>query len=310
MSKGGLECLGALPLTLSVYPMFVEFPLSDLPPLLIWPLAFVCGAALGSFLNVVIVRLPIMLMRQWRAEARAALELETEAMPAYNLATPRSHCPNCGNFIAWHDNLPLIGWLKRRGRCAACGTAISIQYPLVELSSALLAVAVVALHGTGWPSLWLFGACLALLALAIIDWRTQLLPDRLTLPLLWAGLLYQWLFDPLLLPSAVLGAVAGYLSLWAVYWLFKLTTGKEGMGYGDFKLMAALGAWLGWQSLPLLLLLSAGAGAIVGIVLVTSRRHASDQPMPFGPYIALAGWIALLVGKPLLASYQALLLGG
>ncbi|WP_110650406.1 prepilin peptidase [Salinicola peritrichatus] len=279
-------------------------------PSIIWPLAFVFGAVLGSFLNVVIVRLPVMLMQRWRAEARAALELEAEPQPRYNLATPRSHCPACGNFIAWHDNVPLVGWLKRRGRCAACGTPISVQYPLVELVSALLAVAVIALHGAGWQSLWLIGACLTLLALAVIDWRTQLLPDALTLPLLWAGLLYQWLFEPLMLESAVLGAIAGYVSLWTVYWLFKLTTGKEGMGYGDFKLMAALGAWLGWQNLPLLLLLSAGVGAIVGIVLVALRRHARDQPMPFGPYIALAGWVALLVGKPLMASYQALLLGG
>lgn len=304
------ELLSAVPLALSAHSVFVEFPLSDLPPLFIWPLAFVLGAALGSFLNVVIVRLPVMLMRRWRAEALEALEQPADASSTYNLATPRSHCPGCGNFIAWHDNLPLLGWLKRRGRCAACGMSISAQYPLVELVAGLLAVAVVAIHGASWQSLWLIGACLTLLAMAVIDWRTQLLPDALTLPLLWAGLLYQWLFAPPMLESAVLGAVAGYLSLWSVYWLFKLTTGKEGMGYGDFKLMAALGAWLGWQSLPLLLLLSAGVGAIVGILLIVSRRQARDQAMPFGPYIALAGWIALLLGAPLLATYQALLLGG
>lgn len=290
--------------------MFVELPLSDLPPLLAWPLAFLFGAALGSFLNVVIVRLPVMLMQRWRAEALEALEQPVEASPAYNLATPRSHCPGCGHFIAWHDNLPLVGWLKRRGRCAACGTAISVQYPLIELVSALLTVAIMVLHGVSWQSLWLVGACLCLLALAVIDWRTQLLPDALTLPLLWAGLLYQWLFAPLMLESAVLGAVAGYLSLWSVYWVFKLTTGKEGMGYGDFKLMAALGAWLGWQSLPLLLLLSAGVGAVVGLILIALRQQDRNQAMPFGPYIALAGWIALLIGAPLLAGYQALLLGG
>ncbi len=300
----------ALPLALTIYSMFVELPLSDLPPLLTWPLAFVFGAVVGSFLNVVIVRLPVMLMRRWRAEALEALEQPAEADSRYNLATPRSHCPSCGHFIAWHDNLPLVGWLKRRGRCAACGTSISAQYPLVELAAALLSVAVIALHGVDWQSLWLIGACLSLLALAVIDWRTQLLPDALTLPLLWAGLLYQWLFAPLMLESAVLGAVAGYLSLWSVYWLFKLVTGKEGMGYGDFKLMAALGAWLGWQSLPLLLLLSAGVGAIAGLILIASRQQDRDQTMPFGPYIALAGWIVLLVGAPLLASYQALLLGG
>ncbi|WP_239023693.1 prepilin peptidase [Salinicola corii] len=284
--------------------------MSDLPPLFIWPLAFVLGAVLGSFLNVVIVRLPVMLMRRWRAEALEALEQPAEANPQYNLATPRSHCPSCGHFIAWHDNLPLVGWLKRRARCAACGTSISVQYPLIELASAILALAVIALHGLSWQSLWLVSACLTLLALAVIDWRTQLLPDTLTLPLLWAGLLYQWLFAPLMLENAVLGAIAGYLSLWSVYWLFKLTTGKEGMGYGDFKLMAALGAWLGWQSLPLLLLLSAGVGAIAGMTLIATRRQDRNQAIPFGPFIALAGWIAMLVGEPLLVIYRNLLLGG
>ncbi|WP_232822368.1 A24 family peptidase [Salinicola sp. CR57] len=283
--------------------------MSDLPPLFTWPLAFVFGAVLGSFLNVVIVRLPVMLMRRWRAEALAALEQPAEASPRYNLATPRSHCPGCGHFIAWHDNLPLIGWLKRRGRCAACGTSISVQYPLIELASAMLAVTAIGIHGVSWQSLWLVGACLTLLAGAVIDWRTQLLPDVLTLPLLWAGLLYQWLFAPWMLESAVLGAIAGYLSLWSVYWLFKLITGKEGMGYGDFKLMAALGAWLGWQSLPLLLLLSAGVGAVAGVTLIATQRQERNQAMPFGPYIALAGWIVLLVGEPLLAAYRNLLLG-
>ncbi|WIX34274.1 A24 family peptidase [Salinicola sp. JS01] len=284
--------------------------MSQLSPWLLWPLAFVLGACLGSFINVVIVRLPVMLMRRWRAEARAALELEAEPMPRYDLLLPRSHCPACGQFIAWHDNLPLIGWLKRRGRCAACSATISPQYPLVELLAGGMALAAMAIHGPSVETLWLVGACLVLLALAVIDWRTQLLPDALTLPLLWAGLLYQWAYHPLWLGSAVLGAAAGYLVLWAVYWLFKLTTGKEGMGHGDFKLMAALGAWLGWQNLPLLLLLSAGAGTLIGIALIVGRRHERGQPLPFGPFIALAGWVALLVGAPLQASYQALLLGG
>ncbi|WP_245391706.1 prepilin peptidase [Salinicola aestuarinus] len=281
----------------------------DLPSLLLWPLVFLFGAVFGSFLNVVIVRLPVMLMRRWRAEAQLALSLETDAESRYDLATPRSHCPNCGNFIAWHDNLPIVGWLKRRGRCASCKATISVQYPLVELLGGLLAVSLVGVQGLAWPTLWLLGACLTLLALAVIDWRTQLLPDALTLPLLWAGLLYQLLLQPLMLASGVLGAVAGYLILWSVYWVFKLTTGKEGMGYGDFKLMAALGAWLGWQSLPLLLLLSAGLGAIVGVVMVATQRHQRDQPLPFGPFIALAGWVVLLIGEPLIGAYQTLLLG-
>lgn len=273
---------------------------------MVWPLAAVLGLCLGSFLNVVIVRLPVMLMRGWRAEAREALELPQEQPPRFNLLVPRSLCPRCETSIAWHDNLPLIGWFKRRGRCAACQGRISPQYPLVELAGAGLALAVVALHGVSWQSLFLFGACLALLALAVIDLRTQLLPDALTLPLLWAGLVYQLLFQPLILSSAVIGAMAGYLALWSVYWLFKLVTGKEGMGYGDFKLLAALGAWLGWQYLPLVLILSAGAGALVGIAVQLALPRLRGAPMPFGPFLASAGWVALLVGEPLLAAYIGL----
>jgi len=275
----------------------------DLPPSLLWPLAAFIGLCLGSFLNVVIVRLPVMLMLSWRAEAREALELPAEEHATFNLATPRSLCPNCETPIAWHDNLPVIGWLKRRGRCAHCEAPISPQYPLVELAGGALTLAVVALFGPSWQGLFVLGACLSLLAMAVIDLRTQLLPDLLTLPLLWAGLAYQLLFQPLLLPSAVIGAMAGYLALWSFYWAFKLVTGKEGMGYGDFKLLAALGAWLGWQSLPLLLILSAGVGAIIGILIQLAVPRLRGAPMPFGPYLALAGWIALLGGEPLMAVY-------
>jgi leader peptidase (prepilin peptidase)/N-methyltransferase len=266
-------------------------------------LAALLGLCLGSFLNVVIVRLPVMLMLGWRSEAREALELPEEESPRFNLLVPRSICPQCETPIAWHDNLPVLGWIKRRGRCAACETRISPQYPLVELAGAGLALAVVALYGASWQGLLVYGACLALLALAVIDLRTQLLPDAMTLPLLWAGLLYQLLFQPLMLPSAVIGAMAGYLALWSVYWLFKLVTGKEGMGYGDFKLLAALGAWLGWQYLPMVLILSAGVGAIVGIALQLALPRLRGMPMPFGPYLASAGMIALLVGEPLMAAY-------
>nr|WP_051087944.1 A24 family peptidase [Halomonas lutea] len=284
-----------------------------LPSLLLWPLVVILGLALGSFVNVVIARLPAMLMLQWRAEAREALELPAEepgsALPKVNLATPRSSCPRCGEPIAWHDNIPLFGYLKRRGRCASCAKPISIRYPLVELAGGALAVAVVALYGANLASLFVLAACLILLALAIIDLRTQLLPDVLTLPLLWLGLLYQVMFQPLLLESAVIGAVAGYLVLWGFYWLFKLATGKEGMGYGDFKLLAALGAWTGWEMLPLLLILSAGAGAVVGILAQVTIPRLRGMPMPFGPFLAMAGWIALLFGAPLMAVYQAILLG-
>jgi leader peptidase (prepilin peptidase)/N-methyltransferase len=282
--------------------------LLDLPPALLWPLAALLGLCLGSFLNVVIVRLPVMLMLGWRAEAREALELPEEESPRFNLLVPRSICPRCEAPIAWHDNLPVIGWFKRRGRCATCATRISLQYPLVELTGAGLTLAVVALYGVTWQGVFILAACLALLALAVIDLRTQLLPDVVTLPLLWAGLLYQLLFQPLMLPSAVIGTMAGYLALWSVYWLFKLVTGKEGMGYGDFKLLAALGAWLGWQYLPLVLIFSAGAGALVGILVQLALPRLRGAPMPFAPFLAISGWIALLVGEPLMAIYVGMTL--
>lgn len=275
----------------------------DLPPAILWPLAAVLGLCLGSFLNVVITRLPVMLMQGWRAEALDALEQQPEAVPRFNLLTPRSQCPGCGEPIAWHDNIPLLGYLKRRGRCAGCNGRISPQYPLIELAGAALTLAALALHGPTLAGLFIVGACLTLLALAAIDFRIQLLPDAMTLPLLWAGLLYQLLFQPLLLPSAVIGAMLGYLSLWSFYWLFKLVTGKEGMGYGDFKLLAALGAWLGWQYLPLVLILSAGVGALVGIALQLAMPKLRGAAMPFGPFLAMAGWIALLMGEPLMALY-------
>ena len=278
------------------------------PPLTVWFLVALFGLCLGSFLNVVITRLPVMLMRHWRREAQAALELAHEQSPPFNLATPGSLCPRCETAIAWHDNIPLVGWLKRRGRCAACNTRISIQYPLVELAGGLLAIAALALHGPSLEALFIYGACLILLALAVIDFRTQLLPDVLTLPLLWAGLLFQLLFQPFMLSDAVIGVMVGYLSLWSFYWLFKLVTGKEGMGFGDFKLLAALGAWLGWSFLPLILILSAGLGAMVGLSAQAFAPRLRGQPLPFGPFLALAGWIALLVGDELMALYLSLLI--
>ncbi|WP_192036894.1 A24 family peptidase [Halomonas sp. YLGW01] len=283
---------------------------ADLPPSLFWPLVIVLGLCLGSFLNVVVTRLPVMLMQGWRAEAREALELEDEqdeeSTATFNLITPASQCPACRASIAWHDNVPLLGYLKRRGKCAGCGKHISLQYPLIELAGMALVVAVFAIHGASLESLFLTGACLTLLALAAIDFRTQLLPDIITLPLLWVGLGYQLLFQPLMLTSGVIGAMAGYLSLWGFYWLFKLVTGKEGMGYGDFKLLAALGAWLGWQALPMVLILSAGVGAVVGILIQLAIPRLRGAPMPFGPFLAMAGWIALLAGAPLQAAYLGL----
>ncbi len=276
-------------------------PLSVLLP------ALLSGLCLGSFLNVVITRLPVMLMREWRSEARTALELPDERQPRFNLAVPNSICPACEAPIRWHDNIPLIGWLKRRGRCADCHARISIQYPLIELAGGMLSVSVLVLFGISWEAGFILAACLTLLVLAVIDFRTQLLPDIITLPLLWAGLLYQLLFQPLMLPSAIIGAMAGYLVLWSFYWMFKLVTGKEGMGYGDFKLLAALGAWLGWSFLPLVLVLSAGFGAIIGLVLQTNPKRRG-MPMPFGPFLVMAGLAALLAGDELMAGYLALVI--
>ncbi|WP_339926723.1 A24 family peptidase [uncultured Cobetia sp.] len=281
--------------------------LAQLSPTLQACLAGIFGLLVGSFLNVAITRLPVMMMRQWRAEAREALELEAEDTPRFNLLVPASRCPGCDTPIKWHDNLPILGWLKRRGRCASCNTRISAQYPLVELAGGALGACIALIYGLEAQSLWIFGACLTLLVLSVIDFRTQLLPDAITLPLLWAGLAYQLLFQPLMLPSAVIGAMAGYLVLWSFYWLFKLVTGKEGMGYGDFKLLAALGAWLGWQWLPLLLILSAGLGAVLGILLQLLVPRLRGAPMPFGPYLAVAGWIALLFGTPLMSLYLSVI---
>lgn len=281
--------------------------LAQLSPTLQACLAGIFGLLIGSFLNVVITRLPVMMMRQWRAEAREALELEAEDTPRFNLLVPASRCPGCDTPIKWHDNLPILGWLKRRGRCASCNTRISAQYPLVELAGGALGASIALIYGLEAQSLWIFGACLTLLVLSVVDFRTQLLPDAITLPLLWAGLAYQLLFQPLMLPSAVIGAMAGYLVLWSFYWLFKLVTGKEGMGYGDFKLLAALGAWLGWQWLPLLLILSAGLGAVLGILLQLLVPRLRGAPMPFGPYLAVAGWIALLFGTPLMSLYLSVI---
>ncbi|MFV0276779.1 MAG: prepilin peptidase [Parahaliea sp.] len=262
------------------------------------------GLVVGSFLNVVIYRLPLMLESGWRRDCCELLELEQEApAPAMNLATPNSRCPHCQAPIRPWQNIPVFSYLLLRGRCANCDVRISPRYPIVEVLTGLASL-FLALH-LG-PSPALLGAVLlswALIALTLIDIDHQLLPDNITLPLLWLGLLWNLfgVFAPL--PDAVIGAVAGYLSLWSVYWLFKLLTGKEGMGYGDFKLLAALGAWLGWQALPMIILLSSLVGAIVGIVLMVVRRRGRDVPIPFGPYLAMAGWLALVWGERITAGY-------
>ena len=264
----------------------------------------------GSFLNVLIHRLPIMLERSWRQEYPDYFA-EGDNPPAqtepYNLFLPRSACPHCGHQITALENIPLLSWLFLKGRCSSCQHPISARYPLVELLCALASVSVAFYYPPGWA---LAGALLLtwiLLALTFIDFDKLLLPDQLTLPLLWVGLLLNLSHQFVPLTDAVIGAIAGYMVLWSIYWAFKLLTGKEGMGYGDFKLLAALGAWLGWQSLPLILIISSCVGAILGITLVVMRRHQQSKPMPFGPYLAIAGWIALLWGEQLTNWYLGLL---
>ncbi len=274
--------------------------------------ALALGLCVGSFLNVVIHRLPRMMEREWRAQC-AELALEGASDPAaarperYNLFAPRSACPQCGHKIGALENIPLVSYAVLRGKCSACSSRISPRYPLVELAAGL-AAGYAALH-FGFSAA-AFGAMLfawALIALAVIDFDTQLLPDDITLPLLWAGLLANLGGTFVPLSSAVIGAAAGYLTLWSVYWLFKLVTGKEGMGYGDFKLLAAICAWLGWQALAMVILLSSVVGATVGIGLMVFTRHGRDKPIPFGPYLAAAGFIALFWGDTISRRYLPLL---
>lgn len=265
--------------------------------------AAVLGLVVGSFLNVVIHRMPKMLERDW---AQQCAELRNEPVPvapAYNLVVPRSACPSCGHRIGALENIPVVSWLALRGKCRNCGTKISVRYPAVELAAGVLAALAVARFGVTWQAL---AACLllwTLVALTFIDYDTQLLPDDLTMPLLWSGLVVNLFGLFVSLPEAVIGAVAGYLSLWSVYWLFKLVRGKEGMGYGDFKLLAALGAWLGWKMLPAIVLLSSAVGAVIGIALVLVKGRDHQLPLPFGPYLAVAGAIALFFGRELVALY-------
>jgi leader peptidase (prepilin peptidase)/N-methyltransferase len=282
----------------------IDFWLSQ--PLALTVLCVLFGLVIGSFLNVVIHRLPKMLEADWRLECAAIMgESESEAAPPprYNLMVPASCCPHCQAPIRAWQNIPLLSYLWLRGRCANCGGRISPRYPLVELATGLL-FGVLAVHFGPTPAL-LGGLLLTavLVALTGIDADTHLLPDNLTLPLLWAGLLFNMWSGRVLLDDAVLGAMAGYLVLWSVYWAFKLTTGKEGMGYGDFKLLAALGAWCGWQQILLILLLSSFVGAAVGIALMLMARHGRNQPLPYGPYLAAAGWIAYVWGEAIMKWY-------
>jgi leader peptidase (prepilin peptidase)/N-methyltransferase len=275
-------------------------------PLAVWiAFAGVLGLLVGSFLNVVILRLPERMAAAWEQEARDVLALEIEAAPLPpGIVREPSHCPHCKHRLSALDNIPLFGWLLLRGRCRYCQVKISVQYPLVELLAGVLSAIVVLKFGPSWPALAGLVLTWFLIALAGIDFRTQLLPDQLTLPLLWLGLLLALLPMFMIAPAAIMGAAIGYLSLWSVYWLFKLLTGKEGMGYGDFKLLAALGAWMGPVALLPIILLSSFMGALVGVGLMVLRKRDSQIPMPFGPFIAAAGWVWFVAGDHLLRSYM------
>ena len=269
------------------------------------------GLMVGSFLNVVAYRLPVMMERAWRAQCEE-LKSQPFTPPAhiadgkrFDLWWPPSACPGCGHKIAAQHNVPVLGFLWLKGRCGNCGVKISARYPLVETFAAVLGLTTAYVLGPTWQTVAALGFAWTLLALTLIDLDHKLLPDSLTLPLLWAGLLVNVPGTFATLTSSVLGAAAGYLALWSVYKLFKLLTGKEGMGYGDFKLLAAIGAWLGWQLLPVVILLSAVVGSIVGIALIAFGGRSSQAAIPFGPYLAAAGFIALLWGERLVQLYQA-----
>ena len=264
----------------------------------------ILGLMVGSFLNVVIYRLPVMMEREWQTQCTELLKITPQVSPEpFNLNRPRSRCPHCGHQITVWENIPILSFFWQRGQCTACQQAISWRYPLIEVVSASLAMLTAWHFGFGWPLLAALTLTWALLAASVIDFDTQFLFDEITLPFLWLGLLCNLfgLFTDL--ESSVIGAMVGYLSLWIVYQLFKWLTGKEGMGYGDFKLLALLGAWLGWQMLPIIIFMSSLVGAIVGITLILWRQHDRNIPIPFGPYLAAAGWFSLLWGDILTNAY-------
>ena len=278
----------------------------DTNPGLGYPLVAGMGLLVGSFLNVVILRLPRRLEWEWKRDAREVLEqTELYEPPPPGIVVERSHCPHCGHQLSWYENIPVLSWLALRGKCRSCKTPISPQYPLVELLTAVLFVACVWNFGFGWQG---FGAMVFtgfLIALSGIDLRTQLLPDQLTLPLMWLGLIAA--SDNLYMPvkPALLGAMVGYVSLWSVWWVFKQLTGKEGMGHGDFKLLAALGAWCGLAGILPIILLSALSGAIIGSIWLAMKGRDRATPIPFGPYLAIAGWIVFMWGDELIGAYMS-----
>lgn len=272
-------------------------------PALLYTTVGLFALAVGSFLNVVIHRLPRMMEQAWRQECADLAGAEVPAAEPLSLALPGSRCPHCGHPLRARENIPLLSYLLLRGRCSACAKPIGARYPLVEAGTALLSLLVVWHFGVTWEAAAALTLTWGLIALAFIDIDTQLLPDSITLPLLWLGLLLSLDSGFTSPKDAILGATLGYLFLWTVYQIFKLTTGREGMGYGDFKLFALFGAWLGWQALPMILILSSVVGAIIGLALLARRGQDRHTPLPFGPYLAAAGWIALLWGENINSAY-------
>jgi leader peptidase (prepilin peptidase)/N-methyltransferase len=278
---------------------------------------FLFSLLIGSFLNVVIYRLPIMMEREWREQAEELMQTPSEQkLPTgrFDLVAPRSRCPSCGKLITAMQNVPVISYLFLKGRCGHCGASISARYPLVESMTAILAATCAWQFGIGWEAIMAIILTITLVAIAMIDADTQLIPDSIALPLMWLGLAMS-LFHPLtgattlfISPQdAIVGAMAGYRTLWSIFWLFKLVTGKDGMGYGDFKLLAALGAWLGWQQLPIIIMLSAVVGAAINITMIVARGKDRNIPIPFGPYLAAAGWITMLWGETIKNTYLDLM---
>lgn len=274
----------------------------------LWAVLFsvILALLVGSFLNVVILRLPVMMEREWQAAIHAEMshqETSQQQEEKFNLAVPASRCNHCGHQIRWYENIPVISWLVLKGRCSQCKTPISARYPLIEALSALLCGLIGWQFGFNTLGFALMVFTWALIALTFIDLDHQLLPDSITLPLLWLGLLLNSFELFTSLSGAVWGAILGYLSLWSVYWAFKLLTGKEGMGYGDFKLLAALGAWGGAISLPMIILFSSIAGVLLAGILIATKKHQASNPLPFGPYLAIAGWFAVIWGQPIMDWY-------
>ncbi|VWC20426.1 prepilin peptidase [Burkholderia pseudomultivorans] len=276
--------------------------LAMLPPVAQYAFAVVLGLCVGSFVNVVVHRLPVMMQRAWQAEIAEATgnaDVPDDGYPPrYDLCRPRSACPHCGHVLRAWENIPLVSYLLLRGLCRQCGHAIGLRYPLVELAGGLLAAGALAAFGPTGTALAVFGLCAALLAMSAIDIRTGYLPDSMTLPLLWAGLALNLADTLTSLRSAVIGAMAGYLFLWSIYWLFKWLRGIEGIGFGDLKLLAALGAWMGWAALPQVVLFAAVTGAIVGLVATWRGRMRFEEPIPFGPFLAAGGVATLFFGTP------------